>query len=401
MRSIAFFLLISAPLSAQSWRQATLLPAGPRLNGVTFVEDSIAVAVGDSGRIIRSTDFGSTWSDEERPTFVSIRSIAASRSLVVAVGSGNTILRSTDAGISWSSSTLAKGGFYKVALFDSLHGIIADEMYSTSDGAVSWQKVDLSIPEGGVNDASMLSDSDWIVLTDYGKSGAGTLIRTIDAGSHWQYKAGTPYGNPMSAIFVSGSFLCEVGWLSNPSRGVILCSTDTGSSWERTLLLPGLIPYAITGRNPASLIAIGDSGVLLTSFDSGASWSRITTGTQEHLWSICLNHQGNGVAVGGATQGVAVLGDLPLASVASVKDNLNSVSITVSPNPTGGMISVQGLPLDDITVSVFNIIGETVMVQKNPSAPDFTLDLSKLAPGTYYIRFSSANSVVTKKVVRE
>ena len=36
-----------------------------------------------------------------------------------------------------------------------------------------------------------------------------------------------------------------------------------------------------------------------------------------------------------------------------------------------------------------------------PPAPDFTLDLSKLIPGIYYIRFSSANSVVTKKVVRE
>ena len=65
------------------------------------------------------------------------------------------------------------------------------------------------------------------------------------------------------------------------------------------------------------------------------------------------------------------------------------------------MISVQGLPADNITVSVFTILGKTVMVQKNPPDPDFTLDLSKLAPGTYYIRFASANSVVTKKIVRE
>ncbi|HYM20258.1 MAG TPA: T9SS type A sorting domain-containing protein [Candidatus Kapabacteria bacterium] len=85
----------------------------------------------------------------------------------------------------------------------------------------------------------------------------------------------------------------------------------------------------------------------------------------------------------------------------SVKNDLNSVSITLFPNPTGGILSVQGLPSDNITVSVFNILGETVMVQKNPPAPDFTLDLSKLVPGTYYIRFSSANSVTTKMVVRE
>jgi hypothetical protein len=91
----------------------------------------------------------------------------------------------------------------------------------------------------------------------------------------------------------------------------------------------------------------------------------------------------------------------PAHPTSSVKDDLNSVPITLSPNPTGGIISVQGLPLDNITVSVFNTLGETVMEQKNPPAPDFTLDLSKLVPGTYYIRFSSANSVVTQKIVRE
>ena len=85
----------------------------------------------------------------------------------------------------------------------------------------------------------------------------------------------------------------------------------------------------------------------------------------------------------------------------SVKNDLNSVPITLSPNPTGGILSIQGLPSDNITVSVFSVLGKMVMAQKNSPGPDFRLDLSKLVPGTYYIRFSSANTVVTKKVVRE
>jgi len=84
---------------------------------------------------------------------------------------------------------------------------------------------------------------------------------------------------------------------------------------------------------------------------------------------------------------------------ASVKNDLSS-PITLYPNPTSRMLSVQGLPSDNITVSVFNILGELMMEQKNPPAPDFMLDLSKLVPGTYYIRFSSANSVATKKVIK-
>ena len=90
----------------------------------------------------------------------------------------------------------------------------------------------------------------------------------------------------------------------------------------------------------------------------------------------------------------------PAHPSASVKDNLNSVSITLSPNPTQGILTVQGLPSDDITISVFNTLGETVMVQKNLPTPDITLDLSKLIPGIYYIRILSSNSVMTKKIIR-
>jgi hypothetical protein len=86
--------------------------------------------------------------------------------------------------------------------------------------------------------------------------------------------------------------------------------------------------------------------------------------------------------------------------VESVKNDLSSVSITFSPNPTKGMLSVKGLPPDIITISVFNTLGEMVLMQKNQSARDFSLDLSKLVAGTYYIRFSSANSVVTKKLIK-
>jgi len=80
--------------------------------------------------------------------------------------------------------------------------------------------------------------------------------------------------------------------------------------------------------------------------------------------------------------------------------NTSLPSVTISPNPTRGIISIQGAPSNDLNVSVMNLLGETVMELKNLNSPDFTLDLSKLVPGTYYIRFSSANSVVTKKIIK-
>ena len=91
----------------------------------------------------------------------------------------------------------------------------------------------------------------------------------------------------------------------------------------------------------------------------------------------------------------------PAHPLSSVMDDLNSVSLTLSPNPTKGIVSIKGIPSNDLSVSVINLLGETVMQQKNINNPDFSLDLSKLASGAYYIRLSSANSVVTKKVIKE
>ncbi len=90
-----------------------------------------------------------------------------------------------------------------------------------------------------------------------------------------------------------------------------------------------------------------------------------------------------------------------VAHPSAVRGELKSISITLSPNPTRGMVQVQGLPSENTTVSVFNILGEVVEVQKNLRASECTLNLSKLVSGAYYVRISSSSSVVTKKVVRE
>ena len=84
----------------------------------------------------------------------------------------------------------------------------------------------------------------------------------------------------------------------------------------------------------------------------------------------------------------------------SVSADINLKSITLSPNPTKGILTIHGITSNDLNVSVYTILGKSVMEFKNLHSLDFTLDLSKLVPGTYYIRFSSVNSVITKKIIK-
>lgn len=85
-----------------------------------------------------------------------------------------------------------------------------------------------------------------------------------------------------------------------------------------------------------------------------------------------------------------------------VKNELAALLITIVPNPTTGIITIEGAPLNNnLNVSVMNILGETVIELRNNHSSNFTIDLSKLSRGSYYVRLASANTVITKKVVKE
>ena len=86
---------------------------------------------------------------------------------------------------------------------------------------------------------------------------------------------------------------------------------------------------------------------------------------------------------------------------ADVKTNdAVTTNIELSPNPTNGSLTLYNLPAS-AQVRIENILGETVMELGNIETSDVTLDLSKLPAGTYFARIVTANSVVTKKIVRE
>jgi hypothetical protein len=79
----------------------------------------------------------------------------------------------------------------------------------------------------------------------------------------------------------------------------------------------------------------------------------------------------------------------------------SSPSVEVFPNPTQSYITVSGLSLGASNITVYDILGNSVLEAKNSGSTSLQLDLTKLAPGTYYVRVASPNSVITKKVIRE
>ena len=113
------------------------------LFAVTWISASTAIACGANGLIVRSTDYGSTWSVIASGVSTTLRGIAFTGTTVVIVGLGGTILRSTDSGATFAA--LATPGttadLYAVTYANSRFaacGSASAAGYSTDGSDTSW-----------------------------------------------------------------------------------------------------------------------------------------------------------------------------------------------------------------------------------------------------------------------
>jgi N-acetylneuraminic acid mutarotase len=78
-------------------------------------------------------------------------------------------------------------------------------------------------------------------------------------------------------------------------------------------------------------------------------------------------------------------------------------ALSLSPNPTSGFITIRGGAESVLYVSVANVLGIEVAGSgdREPGSGEISLDLSKLPPGTYFVRITTPEGMVMRKVVKE
>lgn len=122
------------------------------LNGISFTDTLIGVAVGDNGTILKTTDGGNTWNTVTAPVmrnFNAVRFINATTGYIVGGSnypdSKRTILRTTNGGISWAVLNDEAGGILKDITFtgSTIGYIVGDSsiLLKTTDGGLNWSEI--------------------------------------------------------------------------------------------------------------------------------------------------------------------------------------------------------------------------------------------------------------------
>jgi len=136
---------------------------------------------------------------------------------------------------------------------------------------------------------------------------------------------------------------------------------------------------------------------VLRSSDNGTTWYNVNAGLTTGVHSL---YNVGEYLFAGTNSGIYRRSFTDLADV-SERKGISNLNLFLSPNPTTGIITIHNAPPNMLHVTITNVLGETASEVTNLGAPDFTIDLSKLHPGTYFARFTGEGEVLTRKILKE
>lgn len=209
--------------------------------GVAMPAPNVLWAAGQHGKIVRSTDGGSSWLRQATGTEVHLQAIAAWGSdKAVAVGNELTILSTDDAGKTWRKASLPQG----------------------------------------VAPAKLLGVRAYGSGTAWAVGELGTVLASSDHGATWRSES-----TGEDATWNDVAFVGDRGWMVG-EFGRIRLSTDGGATW---MSVTGPIKSslnAVAFRDERNGVAAGTGGAIVTTADGGVTWTLAQRVTEQHIFDV-------------------------------------------------------------------------------------------------------------------
>ena len=329
---LAFGILAPPAVAAMStgdggWTWLDPLPQGNLLQAVAFIDPSHAVAAGDSGALLTTSDAGLDWTardlhiagahvldlsfpdtrhgwaavsvDGVPPRSLLLRTtdggitwpLRRSFPLVTAVDfvnardgwmcGGNRVWATRDGGRTWSATSLRRNWILAdVSFVDRAHGWVVgtrqerhgSEWYpivvATTDGGASWHAQHLPAGDHAQQTLGSIAFTDarhgCAVGSGTESGGESIIVTTTDGGVTWQQQTSGTTANLGRVSFVDP----DHGWMTGD--GKVFATTDGGVTWAPSD--PGITAIAASFSDDLHGIVVGDVGGMATTGDGGLHW---------------------------------------------------------------------------------------------------------------------------------
>jgi len=403
--SIAFLAMISVKTAAQ-WVQSTF-PTGNHVTDMMFYGNILYVATSENG-IYQTTNF-TNWNPSNNGLTTShvnqiISSVESSYvSFYAATDAG--VFRSTMMGYSWTPVNNGLTNLNVGTIFSDgeiLYAGTQQGSFRSENYGQSWTPISIGTPSQVV-DCFFKNGPDMLA----GLYGQGEyLYRSVDNGITWN-----PYG---TGLYETNQIGKLDGELFAVSITIMYHSLDNGATWSQVGpgLVPGMPIFDITTGYDYLWIATMAGGYV--QHTDSTNFRMITSGMPlggTNLTAVAINDEW--IVFGSIDNGVWYE---PVDVITGIDDPLTPRDVFACfPNPTAGKFQITSTirQLPDQTnskeqiqnIEIIDLYGKSMTFNNNRTIEQLNnrtieLDISNFPSGIYFIRISSGNEMIVKKIVK-
>lgn len=245
---------------------------GEYLTDVEFINENIGYAIGEGGKVIKTTDGGTTWTQQNISTTALLYDsyFLTDQKGWICTSEGY-VFKTTDGGTNWIGvGVLSSGSLIAIDFISATTGFVVGdnftsgfvEIYKTADAGSSWSAINPPLGMSSVLDIEFIDDLKGFVLDYY------DLYYTSDGGLSWVLISDISGSIQLSRIEMLDS---QIGWITGVN-GVIFKTTNGGLNWlqQTSPVTSALWGISIIDMN--NVFVAGQNGTIISTADGGANW---------------------------------------------------------------------------------------------------------------------------------
>ncbi len=301
MRTRLLFLFLSLFVSSNFAQWVTQTSGSTdRIRIIDPVSATVVWAAGNAGKVYRTTDGGTTWTNTVTLSTAinyGLEAIDANTAWVTGTVGGSadvSIWKTTNAGATWVSQYNNPTSFGDgIKFFNANDGVYYGdpdpypstnwELLTTTNGGTTWTRVpranfpgaDSANGEyGAAGSMAIAGNSVWFSAYSGAAGTPNRIYRSTNKGLNWSVASIT------NATGTSGSNYVA---FENEQRGVMVSldgttarTTDGGATWVNTVVTGAVMRFVVNLKGTSRYVAVGNTGASWISYDGGASWSTLT-----------------------------------------------------------------------------------------------------------------------------
>jgi photosystem II stability/assembly factor-like uncharacterized protein len=257
--------LLKTTDGGNSWT-STLLPAG--INSVFPIGKDTLIAVGSSGKILKSFNAASSWEIISRGSLSSLNyakffdednGIAAGISLILSTSNGGADWKEQFTGITQNINSI-----FFINKFKGWYVGNSGTILHTSDGGKTWLEQQ-SFTDRDLMDVFFIDENRGIIV------GAGIILKTTDGGENW-FLGSVVTNAWFRRVYFSDPDFGLVAGITSGWKWLIQGTTDGGIDWDEQYRGSGGEMYNMFFVNRNTGWILGRDRILLKTNDSGLNW---------------------------------------------------------------------------------------------------------------------------------